>query len=271
MKITPVKSNDYQLSDNSNFDGSDTRTNSELDNDSSLNNSGESNQVESNRNSNPIAYAGNDLEVDEENSVRLDGSSSSGSIATYSWNQVGGQQIEFNDDQSATPSFIAPTVDSDRQLTFQLSVTDNEGNSDTDTVNILVKDVAAGEDTQISDSETSSPDEQQKINPSNPNLSSNNQATTENITDSPDASRPSFDCTVNQSDYTSPNQGPDCGVIVTNVSECNPPVAPPAPCTGNETECNPPVAPPAPCTGNETECNPPVAPPAPCTWQRDGM
>jgi PKD domain len=105
----------------------------------------------------PVANAGPDFEVDEQSNVMLDGSSSTdedGSIATYSWNQVGGPPLELNDDQSVAPSFTAPNVDSNQQFTFQVSVTDNEGSSDTDTVNILVKDLASEEIKQPSDSDS---------------------------------------------------------------------------------------------------------------------
>ncbi|MBQ0712270.1 MAG: hypothetical protein KBT53_04860 [Porticoccus sp.] len=47
---------------------------------------------------------------------------------------------------SATPSFTAPLVIADEQLTFQLTVTDDQGATDSDSVNVTVQDIA-GPDT----------------------------------------------------------------------------------------------------------------------------
>ena len=99
------------------------------------------------QNLSPIANAGPDLEVDESSNVVLDGSASAdqdGLVSSYSWQQTDGlPTIELNDADSAHPSFIAPDVDSNRQLTFQLIVTDNNGAADTDSVNVLIKDIAS--------------------------------------------------------------------------------------------------------------------------------
>jgi hypothetical protein len=143
-----------------NFDSQGASTDSESNNDDSGQTTSEQGPTPNNeirQNFMPVANAGPDFEVDEQSNVMLDGSSSTdedGSIATYSWNQVGGPPLELNDDQSVAPSFTAPNVDSNQQFTFQVSVTDNEGSSDTDTVNILVKDLASEEIKQPSDSDS---------------------------------------------------------------------------------------------------------------------
>ena len=91
----------------------------------------------------PIADAGADHTLYESNTVQLDGSSSSDIEDTslnYSWQQIdsSGYSVSFSDPTSAQPSFIAPDVTADANLTFQLTVTDAGSKSSTDTVTITV-------------------------------------------------------------------------------------------------------------------------------------
>ena len=93
----------------------------------------------------PTASAGADQSVYEGTSVALDASGSSdsdGSIASYSWQQVdsSGYTAALIDADSATPSFTAPEVAADTELIFELTVTDNNGDQDSDTVVIAIKD-----------------------------------------------------------------------------------------------------------------------------------
>ncbi len=94
--------------------------------------------------SDPIADAGEDFEVEENTDVRLDGSASidqDGEISSYSWEQTDGYGVELNDADSAQPSFVAPDVDSNQELSFRLSVMDNNGLTDIDSVSVLIKAV----------------------------------------------------------------------------------------------------------------------------------
>ncbi|MEA2013728.1 MAG: PKD domain-containing protein [Thermodesulfobacteriota bacterium] len=90
----------------------------------------------------PTADAGTDQTVDEGASVTLDGSGSSDSddgIATYLWMQTGGKQATLSNPGIAKPTFTAPDVTpAGETLVFQLTVTDNGGLQDTDTVSITV-------------------------------------------------------------------------------------------------------------------------------------
>lgn len=90
----------------------------------------------------PVANAGPDQSVDEQSAVALDGSASSdsdGTIDSYSWTQTAGTAVVLAGADTATPGFTAPPVDASGQLlTFELEVTDNEGGSATDTVDIQV-------------------------------------------------------------------------------------------------------------------------------------
>lgn len=55
--------------------------------------------------------------------------------------QTSGTAITITDADSATLSFTAPSVDDDEVLTFQLQVTDNNGATATDSVDVTVLNV----------------------------------------------------------------------------------------------------------------------------------
>jgi hypothetical protein len=97
-------------------------------------------------NQKPTANAGSDQTVNEGANVQLDGSASSdqdGTIASYAWTQTAGTAATLSGADSKTPTFTAPDVSaSGDTLTFELKVTDNDGGTATDTVNIKVNDVA---------------------------------------------------------------------------------------------------------------------------------
>jgi hypothetical protein len=90
----------------------------------------------------PVARAGSDQTVDEGTVVTLDGSASEGcdgkGISTYVWTQTSGSYVGQLGSGS-TITFTAPDINvSQETLTFQLTVTDEGGETDTDTVNITV-------------------------------------------------------------------------------------------------------------------------------------
>src|SRR5919109_3298124 len=97
----------------------------------------------------PTANAGDDQTVNEADSVSLDGSGSSdpdGTIESYSWTQTAGTGVTLDDASSATPSFTAPDVSADGDtLTFELTVTDNDGATATDSVNVNVNNVVVNQ------------------------------------------------------------------------------------------------------------------------------
>ena len=91
----------------------------------------------------PFAAAGSDVSVDENAVVTLNGNASGdsdGSITGYSWTQLAGPTVSLSGANQAVASFTAPEVDADTQLRFYLTVTDNEGATDSDTINVLVND-----------------------------------------------------------------------------------------------------------------------------------
>ncbi len=115
--------------------------------DTSNNESGDSDEVfyEAVVNDPPVADAGPDQTVGEAEMVTLDGTNSSdadGTIVSYDWVQIGGTTVSLSDPFSETPWFTAPFVGaSGEALTFELSVTDDGGLSDTDTVIVNVSNV----------------------------------------------------------------------------------------------------------------------------------
>jgi len=87
----------------------------------------------------PTADAGPNRTVVPGATVQLNGTASSdaeGPIASFSWSQVGTSTVTLTGANTATPSFTAPA--NPATLTFQLTVTDNSGATDTDNVVITV-------------------------------------------------------------------------------------------------------------------------------------
>ncbi|WP_458721728.1 PKD domain-containing protein [Candidatus Nitrosocosmicus sp. R] len=48
-------------------------------------------------------------------------------MLTYQWNQTDGPNVLLNDATSVNPTFAAPTTTTQIDLTFQLTVTNEEG------------------------------------------------------------------------------------------------------------------------------------------------
>jgi K319-like protein len=93
----------------------------------------------------PVANAGHpgpDQVVDGGSPVTLDGSAShdpDGDQLAFSWKQTEGPAVALSGDNTAKVTFTAPNVPQNTALKFQLTVTDSAGLSDSDTVNILVR------------------------------------------------------------------------------------------------------------------------------------
>lgn len=90
----------------------------------------------------PTAVAGQNQVVYEGASVALDGSGSSdidGSIVGYQWAQIGGTGLSINGASTSQASFTAPVVGLDGDnLTFRLTVTDEDGASASSNVTVSV-------------------------------------------------------------------------------------------------------------------------------------
>ena len=96
-----------------------------------------------NVNTPPVASAGEVQTAVEGELVTLNGSGSVDDdlpTLTYAWSQTGGIPVTLSDSGSAMPTFTAPVVgfDSDPVLSFQLTVTDAEGETSQDSVLVNV-------------------------------------------------------------------------------------------------------------------------------------
>ena len=94
-------------------------------------------------NTTPTTDAGSDQTVEEQENVTLSGSGtdSDGSISSYIWTQTSGTSVTLTDANSATATFVAPDIAKDETLTFQLTVTDNDNATATDSVDIFVQNL----------------------------------------------------------------------------------------------------------------------------------
>ncbi len=88
-----------------------------------------------------MADAGMDQTVGVNSTVTLDGSGSDGNITAWAWTQLTGVSVTLTNADQASSSFTAPVTEGD--MSFELLVTDDGGESDRDTVNISVVDVGA--------------------------------------------------------------------------------------------------------------------------------
>ena len=91
----------------------------------------------------PSASAGTDQSVNENSEVTLMGSGTDpdGTIVSYSWTQTSGESVTLQNADSSSATFQAPEVITDEQLIFELTVTDDDGASATDSVQITILNV----------------------------------------------------------------------------------------------------------------------------------
>jgi len=108
----------------------------------------------------PVAEAGEDQTVDAGASVTLSGAGSSdsdGTITGYAWTQTAGSTVQLGGGDTVRATFTAPNPSAQETLTFRLTVTDDDGATDSDTVDVTVRPVAgnvapvanAGEDQTV--------------------------------------------------------------------------------------------------------------------------
>lgn len=93
----------------------------------------------------PVANAGRDEDVYPRSIVMLNGWKSydpDGRIVSYRWVQTGGTPVQLYGASWRVAMFVAPKAEG--RLTFQLTVTDDKGASNTDTVRVTVDDCKRG-------------------------------------------------------------------------------------------------------------------------------
>ncbi len=96
-------------------------------------------------NQTPTANAGEDQTVNEGTQVTLNASLSAdpdGDTLKFEWTQSAGTSVTLSDNSSATPNFMAPSVNSSTILTFTVTVNDGHLFA-TSEVNITVNDIPA--------------------------------------------------------------------------------------------------------------------------------
>jgi hypothetical protein len=86
------------------------------------------------------AFAGADATVQQGQSVTLDGTESTGEVASYAWTQVAGTPVTLTGADTAKPTFTAPSTSG--PLSFTLTV-NGPGGPSSDTVDLTVADVVA--------------------------------------------------------------------------------------------------------------------------------
>lgn len=93
----------------------------------------------------PKADSGPDQTVGSGDTVQLDGSGSSDPsdrTLIYKWTQIGGPEVTLSNDTSVNPTFTAPEVKEQANLTFQLTVTNNDGTaSEPDVVVVTINPI----------------------------------------------------------------------------------------------------------------------------------
>ena len=91
----------------------------------------------------PTANAGIDQTVNGGASVILQGNATdaNGTIASYAWTQTAGPAVTLNGANTAALTFTAPNVAAG--LTFQLTVTDNQQATHTDSITVTINSLAA--------------------------------------------------------------------------------------------------------------------------------
>lgn len=88
----------------------------------------------------PVVDAGPEQLIDPGLQVNLPGSAEDdGQIVGISWTQIEGQEVVLNDENTLTPSFIAPLPAG--ELVFRLTVIDDLGLEGTDTVRVIVNNL----------------------------------------------------------------------------------------------------------------------------------
>jgi len=92
----------------------------------------------------PLANAGADQSVAPGAAVTLAGSGTdaNGTVASFAWTQTSGTAVTLTGAATATPAFTAPA--SAGTLVFELTVTDNQGATSTDTVSVSVNAPSSG-------------------------------------------------------------------------------------------------------------------------------
>ncbi len=106
----------------------------------------------------PVAHAGFDQEVDVGEIARLGGGAShdpDGEIVAYDWRQIGGPSVHLDDPGQVNVQFEAAEQYAHETLEFELTVTDDDGDTDSDTVRVTISHLMRAPDAPVLVSVTS--------------------------------------------------------------------------------------------------------------------
>ncbi len=92
----------------------------------------------------PRVNAGNNRSVNSNTTIRMSAlaSDTDGSVVSYRWTQISGRPGSFNRTGTTNVNFTTPTVnvgEANQRLTLRVTVTDDDGATSTDTVNVTVR------------------------------------------------------------------------------------------------------------------------------------
>jgi subtilisin-like proprotein convertase family protein len=127
----------------------------------------------------PVADAGADFDERELNTVQLDASNSSDADnepISFTWIQTGGTTVTLSATDAADPTFSAPALSADEILTFQVTVEDCPGFTDSDVVQVTLKNnlppvADAGPDTGVLEQQSGSFDASATVDPESDTIS----------------------------------------------------------------------------------------------------
>ncbi|NVK24220.1 MAG: DUF1566 domain-containing protein [Gammaproteobacteria bacterium] len=91
----------------------------------------------------PTVTISNETNYNEQTTVSITAyaTDSDGSISTYSWTQTSGESVTLNGADSANLSFTSPTLTEAARLSFEVTVTDDDGDTASSTVSITIDPV----------------------------------------------------------------------------------------------------------------------------------
>ena len=94
-------------------------------------------------NTSPTISVISSISTDENQTVTIDAaaSDSDGSISSISWSQTQGESLELAGQGTLSLTFTAPNVLLEEKFQFQVTVTDNDGASSSQTVDVTVSDI----------------------------------------------------------------------------------------------------------------------------------
>lgn len=89
----------------------------------------------------PVVQAGDNQSVFNNTTVFLDGQATDtdGTVDVYAWSQISGPRVIFVEDaEMLTANFVAPEVSESESYTFSITAWDNEGGSNSDSLDITI-------------------------------------------------------------------------------------------------------------------------------------